>query len=536
MLSSTPFHSKSLRHTFTTQSINFNKFISRSVLFEKEQGTRLRRRWITNSSSNTNQNDENHALPIASLPSRFLRQSDSSLFDYDTHQRTDVTFDKNNAKLPKSSSFSNDEVAISKVTLDANHNEYKVEWEDSKICIFDSQWVDTQLQRRLALKQDKKVKRKLDTKILPIHDISKVIPRIPWSNLTENDIRSFSQLHKTRFKFSDIVTNDDKSIDRAVKGLFQYGILFVTSTPTEDGGAGVAALASALSGPAHKSSPETTLLAHYLHCKEKKKLDETYDSKPLSILERGSDGPQRTMYGNIWSTNVSQMSGGQSVADSAYGNDALPLHTDFAYFRDPPGLQIFTMVSDSETGGESIFADGLAVAEYMRSNHPKEFDILCRTMRRYRSLDNETGWHLEGTGPIIEAIDLWQNCRLPESTKLKESRWGAVVGIRHNDLDRMPDLPRHFDVSEEGFDAKFYNDLHRAHAVWNNLLSSDEFRLVIKLKPGETMVVSNQRCLHGRYSFETSTSSIRAIIGCYVSQDDLESRFRWMMKGVCTFN
>ena len=41
------------------------------------------------------------------------------------------------------------------------------------------------------------------------------------------------------------------------------------------------------------------------------------------------------------------------------GTDGLPLHTDFTYVRDPPGLQVFTMRAPALVGGESVFADGL---------------------------------------------------------------------------------------------------------------------------------------------------------------------------------
>ncbi len=188
------------------------------------------------------------------------------------------------------------------------------------------------------------------------------------------------------------------------------------------------------------------------------------------------------------------------------------------------------MVSAADVGGESVFADGLAVAEYMRSNHEQEFDTLCRVHRRYRSIDEQTGWYLEGRGPVIEAIDTWQGLSTPP--RLNDSRWGAVVRIRHNDLDRLPDLPSpHYEKDDI---KSFYDELERAHEVWDSLLARDEFRLVVKLEPRDTVVVANQRCLHGRFSFKSSNSP-RSLIGCYVSQEDLESRFRWMMKGNCTF-
>ncbi len=203
------------------------------------------------------------------------------------------------------------------------------------------------------------------------------------------------------------------------------------------------------------------------------------------------------------------------------------------YYRDPPGLQIFSMVSPAEKGGESVFGDGLAVAEHMRIHHPNEFDTLCRTVRRYRSIDPENGWYLEAKGPVIQAIDLWQGrSHYHKPPKEGSDRWGPVVCIRHNDLDRLPDLPP-IGMHEENEVDEFYNELRNAHRVWDSLLRDDKFRLVVGLKPGDTVVVANQRCLHGRKSFTTVTP--RLVMGCYVSQDDLESRMRWMFGGNCTF-
>jgi len=282
---------------------------------------------------------------------------------------------------------------------------------------------------------------------------------------------------------------------------------------------------SSLDEKVYKS--ETTLLAHYTKTGA--------DTPRKTILENGTDGPQKTLYGNIWSTHSSQMAAGTSTADTAYGTEALPLHTDMGYYREPPGLQIFTMCNPADKGGESIFSDGLALAEYARKHHEKEFDTLCKTVRRYRSIDNEVGWHLEASGPIIRAVDRFEGSPSPCSMMNHKERWGPILGVRHNDLDRLPDLPPPHIFDDEKSVNDFYYDIAQAHNIWDKFLGEDKFRLVMKLKPGETVVVANQRCLHGRCSFN-STSSSRVVMGCYVSQDDLESRFRWMLNGCGIFH
>ncbi len=258
---------------------------------------------------------------ILRLPLQFLKSNDLRCFDPQTHQRTDISFDSIDGKPLYQVKVDNNgnidgEIKLKSVTLNENGDGYEVEWEDGHCSKFGLKWVETQLQR---FQKPKKPQQRLKnfTVPVPLNDVSKVIPRLPWSNLKENDIRSAEQFHKIRFTFSDVVTSNSDAIERAVQSLYQYGILFITSTPIDDGGAGVAALASALSGPSDKSSPETTLLAHYLENRGKE-----YKKQNLStILKNGTDGPQRTLFGNVWFTNASSMTDGASTADSAYGNE-----------------------------------------------------------------------------------------------------------------------------------------------------------------------------------------------------------------------
>lgn len=48
-----------------------------------------------------------------------------------------------------------------------------------------------------------------------------------------------------------------------------------------------------------------------------------------------------TLYGpDMWATSAEVDDGEEGFRDSAYSNDALALHTDCSYLRDPPGLQV----------------------------------------------------------------------------------------------------------------------------------------------------------------------------------------------------
>ena len=195
------------------------------------------------------------------------------------------------------------------------------------------------------------------------------------------------------------------------------------------------------------------------------------------------------------------------------------------YISNPPGVQIFLMVQPATAGksnqestkitahkGQSVYLDGFAAAERLRIENPDAFHLLASTERRYRCIDDEEGWHLEACGPVINALP-------------REHGWGPVTSIRHNDLDRLPDLPPYSISDDESKYIKFYDELKNAHEAWDNILRRDEMRLVIDLKCGDCVLVSNQRCMHGRYAFDTS-SFPRVVMGCYVGMDELNSKWR----------
>jgi alpha-ketoglutarate-dependent taurine dioxygenase len=417
------------------------------------------------------QTDDEHssaaeAVILASLPAQYLRAMDPAFTDANG-QRTDVQFcEKTGKPLIKQHARAHSMQSCSAPSGDSS---YRVVWDDGLVSRYAKQWVDKQVERWKG---------------------ESMTDRIFWTGLTEDDLRSSSNLCTT---FDHALT--EEGMELTLTALYQYGILLVTDTPCT--GPAIAALASSLSGGAVKN--ESTLLHHYLQQGE---------SAPV-MLPTGTDGPLRTLYGTVWSTVTEHQADGASTADSAYGRTSLPLHTDMTYHRDPPGLQIFAMVRPATAGGESCFGDGFAAAERLRRTDPVAFDTLSSVVRRYRCRDTQTGWLLEATGPVISVDE-----SLSSSGGRRRRR---IAAIRHNDLDRLPDLPQTDQDADE-----FYARLQQAHTAWDQILADDDMRLILQLRPGETIVVANQRCLHGRHSFRGP----RSVMGCYVSQDELNSRFR----------
>ena len=377
---------------------------------------------------------DDHA--ILGLPLQYLRAMDTSEFDPSTFQRCKMRYDPQSGK-PITGKEGAPSIKISQCFFDVASDCYHIEWEDGLHSIYDNEWVQGELSKLSGnyYNQDQPKK-------------------YLWTNLSEDKVRSSN----LSLDFQNVV-HSKAGMSAALKALYQYGIVLVTQTPTNDNGSAVAALAAALGGSSQKEDNPTSLIPYYR---------DNPQSSPL-VLPHGTDGPLRTLYGTVWSTESSAQVDGASVADSAYGMGCLPLHTDMTYWQDPPGLQIFTMVQPALRGGQSVYADGFAVAERLQRQSPIAFATLSQISRRYRCIDPSTGWHLEAHGPVISL------------------RYGQLVGIRHNDLDRLPDLPPRDCQDVEAF----YNSLAEAHYEWDKLLSMDEFRLVMTLQTGDTMIVAN---------------------------------------------
>ena len=108
---------------------------------------------------------------------------------------------------------------------------------------------------------------------------------------------------------------------------------------------------------------------------------------------------RRTLYGDMWSFGTFE--GTDTGNDSAYSNVALNLHTDGAYMRDPPALQLFTcMFTSADGGGLSRYADGLQVAKRLREADPSAYDFFRTTPIVYHCQDE--GSSLMASGPVFE--------------------------------------------------------------------------------------------------------------------------------------
>jgi hypothetical protein len=247
------------------------------------------------STSNDSQDDLIHSLPW-----QFLRAADTSNYDPSTHQRTDVTYDSATGKpdlnLRSNNAVNKSSIAIKDVSV-VDGDKYKVQWSDGVSSTYTMDWLQEQQDR--------------------FHGTVNNNDRILWTDLTEEQFRDSPDLS---MPFETLIT--DEGMKHALQSVYRYGILLVTQTPIHDG-SGVAAVGAAFGGGSIKDNPAISVLENYRR------------GGSETMMEHGTDGPLRTLYGSVWSTSSSSQEDGTSKADSAYGSDGLPLHTDMTYLHDP---------------------------------------------------------------------------------------------------------------------------------------------------------------------------------------------------------
>jgi gamma-butyrobetaine dioxygenase len=208
------------------------------------------------------------------------------------------------------------------------------------------------------------------------------------------------------------------------------------------------------------------------------------------------------LVGRVLETNYGLTFDVRSVAQPenlAYSDLGLGLHTDNPYREPVPGFQALHALLPSREGGESLFADGFALAAHVRATAPQDFALLTGTPLPflYRSKDAE----LYAERPLIQ---LAAN--------------GAISAVHYNSRSIAPLAPG------PGL-ADFYGAYRRFAA----LLREARYQLRTRLLAGTLVVFDNQRILHGRTAF-ASARYPRHLIGCYLTRDSVHSEARLLRR------
>lgn len=203
-----------------------------------------------------------------------------------------------------------------------------------------------------------------------------------------------------------------------------------------------------------------------------------------------------SLVGRVAETNYGLVFDVRSVPQPenlAYSDLGLGLHTDNPYREPVPGFQALHALLTSPEGGDSLFADGCALAAHLRDSAPDAFRLLTTTAVpfHYRSDDAE----LYAERPLIQL-----SCE------------GQVTAVHYNNRSIAP-----LRVGAQAAPA-FYAAYRRFAA----LLCEPRFQLRLRLTDGDLVVFDNQRVLHGRTAF-TSARYPRHLQGCYLTRDSVFS-------------
>lgn len=182
--------------------------------------------------------------------------------------------------------------------------------------------------------------------------------------------------------------------------------------------------------------------------------------------------------------------------NAAYTALGLELHTDLTNWKNPPDIQMLYCLANDAQGGESIFADGVAVAEALRKQDPQAFRLLAETTIDCRFADEEVDLEVRAT-----VIHLDENDQVIE---VRFNNW-LRDSLRLPTAQIMP--------------------WYRAYLAFWKILRSPRYRLDLRLAAGEMVAFDNRRVMHGRKSFDPQTGR-RHLQGCYVDYDMVESALR----------
>ena len=178
----------------------------------------------------------------------------------------------------------------------------------------------------------------------------------------------------------------------------------------------------------------------------------------------------------------------------AYSDLGLGLHTDNPYREPVPGFQALHVLIAAPDGGESLFADGFALAEQLRQEDPAAFEILAATPVPFAYRSRNAA--LRAERPLIQL-----------------SGRGEVAAVHYNNRSIQP-LP---------FPAEAAERYYRAYRRFALLLREPRFMVRFMMRSGDLAVFDNQRILHGRTGF-ASARHPRHLQGCYLTRDSVFSR------------
>ena len=233
-----------------------------------------------------------------------------------------------------------------------------------------------------------------------------------------------------------------------------------------------------------------------------------------------------TNYGKLF--NVVAQPAGTGPGNLAYTAAGLSLHTDNPY-RDPaPGIQLLHCIQPAAEGGESLVADGFAIAEALRGREPRAFAALVSRAQRFRYVD-------DNASPPVDLSTERPQIELDVDGRVSGMYVPSRPRVTDCCLDAPHTLPPH--AHSLPFPRSFYNNrsaaptahhapeeierLYAATAAFGSMANSPEFAFKFRLNAGDVLIIDNKRTLHGRTAYAAGAG--RFLQGCYIDADQPRS-------------
>jgi gamma-butyrobetaine dioxygenase len=175
---------------------------------------------------------------------------------------------------------------------------------------------------------------------------------------------------------------------------------------------------------------------------------------------------------------------------------ALLPHTDSCWRQSVNGMTLMHCLEAHPGGGESLLVDGFQVANRLRETAPEAFDLLSNVPLPFAApVSSQDEWRAMGRVIHCDAD-------------------GEVMGIRYNGNSiHGLDLPEHL-----------LRPACESLERFEEILYDPELCFRMMLRPGDLLVMDNQRVLHGRTAFNPSDGA-RHMQSCIVDRDLFHNRF-----------
>lgn len=184
---------------------------------------------------------------------------------------------------------------------------------------------------------------------------------------------------------------------------------------------------------------------------------------------------------------------GYNVAHTAL---ELKPHSDLASYCWPPSCQLLHYITNEVTGGETVLVDGWNVVAELKREYPEDYELLSSLSVPFKIYSATDDTYAEE--PIIQ--------RHPD---------GRVRIFRFSNQTMQPIR----------IDADLVEPFYESYRNLGRLISSDRFRVTVKLDGGDLLAVHNHRVLHGRLAFDPSSGN-RHLQDLYMEWDDVMAKRR----------